>query len=295
MLGQTMKYNKKYFLAVFTALGLQFIFGINLVNAKQCEAEIRVQCKNWFAVKRQEYGYDRCVKEKEHWTSSPEEAYKIFDKDNINITQELQRNEDNLKDYIKRNVNGANDEGIADSKFYICMSKLALGYNVTSALNSNSSNNQTSQVTSSNSTESSQQNSTPEDVERNNVRSYSAQQTAAYQQKYKGRGKKHNVDAYVNQCIKTKGRKVLNTCDFDIEVNFCAENPDPSSKHFFEMASGFDCAKDSIGMWGIKARGALMGVFTADSVSVFACKKPFYPFAEYDHQKKTLVGRCGEL
>ena len=127
------------------------------------------------------------------------------------------------------------------------------------------------------------------------MKNYYAEKTAAYEQKNQGRGKKHNHGAVANQCIKTKGRKVLNICDFDVEAVFCAVNPDPNSIHAFEMANGLDCARNSIGMWPILARKPLSGVFTAESVSVFACKKPSYPSgAVYDHQKQVIVGRCSE-
>lgn len=291
-------------MAILALFGMQLVWGVNWANAA-CEAEIREQCKNWHAVKHQKYGYDRCVKEKEYRTSSSEVAYKEFVKylggDKEDIAKQLQSEEKNLNGYKKNNVYGANNEGISDSEFLTCWYRLALGYADGSVSNSNSSNsnqqttnNQPSSSDSSSSNEPSQQNSSAEEVERSSMKSNYAEKTAAYEQKYQGRGKKHNLDADANRCISVKGRKVLNNCDFPVEVVFCAINPDPNSKHAFEMANGFDCARNSKGMWGISARSPLMGVFTAERVTVFACKKPSLPGAEYDHQKQVLVGRCSE-
>ncbi len=41
-----MKLNKKYFLAIFIALGIQVVLGINFANAMQCEKEIEYQYYN---------------------------------------------------------------------------------------------------------------------------------------------------------------------------------------------------------------------------------------------------------
>ncbi|PJD90419.1 MAG: hypothetical protein CTY12_09110 [Methylotenera sp.] len=293
-----MRSNKKYFLAVLTAFGIQVALGVNSAYA-YCENEITNQCRH--SEQGRPDQYPTCIATLQKITNEDIAHYAA----GVDRKEELQEAINKGQKYIRDNANAKDQSqtkyNVLSRARNVCIYQASISKIGETSNNSNSqvsqSDNRTSNAESTNGSsqnQPSQQNSTPEDVERSNVRNYSAQRSAAYEQKYQGRGKKHNLDAAANSCIKTKGRKVLNTCDFDIEVVFCAENPDPNSKHAFEMANGFDCARDSKGMWGISANSALMGVFTAESVSVFACKKPSLPGAEYDHQKKTLVGRCSE-
>lgn len=300
-----MKLNKKYFLAIFTSLGFQAVLGVNLANA-YCETEIKNVCvKNSSSptgVLNTE-PLENCLRESPKHTNRRITEYKSegvdFIKERLVIWQ---NNVERNKNARERTYEWAR---WLEAKLEVCEYSSALaGLDASSvppqgsAQNPKVNNIYSNQQASSSSSsygQANQQNSSPEEVERSNMKNNYSQKTAAYEQKYQGRGKKHNIDAFANQCIKTKGRKVLNICDFDVEAVFCAVNPDPNSIHAFETASAFDCARNSIGMWPILARKALSGVFTAESVSVFACKKPSHPSgAEYDHQKRVIVARCSE-
>lgn len=301
-----MKFNEKYALAILTVLGIQPVLGVNFANAI-CDNEIRVYCNE---VLKLNYGAEEklCDGRKDEEINDLVEVFKDGRKSypsdqayiNYQLVEVLEPSYKNLMVVNK-------PMGRARNNFQLCVLNHTLGNSNTSSsgkpsssgsssnANSNSTNKQSSSSSNGASTnQQSQQNSSPEEIERSNVKNYTAHQTAAYQDKYKGRGKKHNIDAEASRCISVKGRKVLNNCDYPVEAVFCAINPDPDSKHAFEMANGFDCARNSKGMWGISARSPLMGVFTAERVTVFACKKPSLPGAEYDHQKQTLVGRCSE-
>ena len=296
-----MKLNKKYFSTIFIALTIQFILGTNFANAI-CDNEKRIYCAEELKYRVGSSDWKNCNNQNDVRVNELIELFKhnrqYYASDEEYINYQLV-NELKVQDY--KSAHSDHVYRRARNDFELCVLKHTLNSqgSTSSAQTNNdpnqqSANNQPSSSISSSEMQASQQNSTHEDEQRNSVRSYSSQQTIAYQQKYKGRGKKHNLDAVANRCIKTKGQKVLNTCDFNVEVVFCAVNPDPNSKHAFEMANGFDCARNSKGMWGISANDALMGVFTAESVNVFACKKPSLPGAEVDHQTMTLVGRCSE-
>ena len=277
-----MKLNKKYFLAIFTVLLTHGVFSLNFANAA-----LDPNCENVIQAENGSKYFNSF--------NLPGQSMYLAGNACPNAESRRKKHNDHIAKHGKIYGPLYLDACVFEKLCETAKKRESTSSNSAIDTQENSSSSGSSnQTTNSNSAELSQENSSPEDVERNNVRSYSAQQTAAYQEKYKGRGKKHNLDAFANRCIKTKGKKVLNTCDFDIEVVFCAKNPDPNSKHAFEMANGFDCARNSKGMWGISANDALMGVFTADSVSVFACKKPSLPGAEIDPQTLSLVGRCGE-
>ena len=129
------------------------------------------------------------------------------------------------------------------------------------------------------------------------VANYASQNLSAYDKKYEGIGKKHNPDAEASRCLKfiPSKKQIFNECDYKVEALFCAINPDPNStSHAFEMAPYFNCATNSIGMWTVSAKSALMGRFSAENVAVFACKKPSYPGAKFNRDSKSFSGRCSE-
>jgi len=129
------------------------------------------------------------------------------------------------------------------------------------------------------------------------IRSYTSQNLNAYDNKYQGRGKKHNPDAEASRCLKfiPERKQIFNECDYNVEALFCAINPDPNSTtHAFEMAPYFNCDTNSIGMWPVSSKSPLMGRFTAESAALFACKKPSIPGAKFNRDSKSFSGRCSE-
>ena len=99
-----------------------------------------------------------------------------------------------------------------------------------------------------------------------------------------------------NQCVKTKGNKIINICDFNIDVTFCVVAPDKTAfeRHAFEIGYGFDCDKNELGSSTVLANKSMSGSFTAKEAATFACKRPSYSLAEYDRNKKVMIGRCSE-
>lgn len=129
------------------------------------------------------------------------------------------------------------------------------------------------------------------------VAKYASQNLSVYDSKYQGKGKKHNPDAEASRCMRfdPKRKQIFNDCDYSVEALFCAINPDPNSTtHAFEMAPYFDCDSNSTGMWSVSSKSALMGRFSAESVALFACKKPSYPGAKFNRDSKSFSGRCSE-
>lgn len=134
-------------------------------------------------------------------------------------------------------------------------------------------------------------------AEMQKITTYTKQNLNAYDLKYQGVGKKHNPDAEASRCLKfiPERKQIFNECDYNVEALFCAINPDPNSTtHAFEIAPYFNCDRNSIGMWPVSSKSALMGRFTAESAALFACKKPSIPGAKFNRDSKSFSGRCSE-
>ena len=157
--------------------------------------------------------------------------------------------------------------------------------------NSSSQNTANRQQGSSNNVESNG-NQTPSQQ----VANYASQNLSAYDNKYQGKGRKHNADAEALRCLRfdPKRKQIFNDCDYRVEALFCAINPDSNSIHAFEMAPYFNCESNSIGMWPVSGKSAMVGRFTAYNVAVFACKKPSIPPAKFNRDSKSFSGRYSE-
>lgn len=303
--------NKKYFLASFIFLLIQFLMGISFANAI-CDNEIKIQCSE--NMKLPPGGRNKFCDEGKHeeiryWVNYFLEDRKNFSSPQAQIKDRQLTNEDSYnrvsityKSYTK-----------AGNDVLMCLLNHALGNSSSSSSsqsneksNQQSANNQSSSSSSESPNSSSQQNKSTSNDSRNGLNMKPQQaglvneasqtyetKTAAFEESHKGIKRTHNKGDEASRCLKMDGRQIANTCDFRVEYIFCAYNPDQKAfKAAFEMAAAFDCEKRQMGMQGAAPRKKQAGTFTSDAVYIFACKDPSLPAGVTYERGRGLSGRC---
>ena len=84
--GLNVKLNKKYFSAVFAAVAVQIIFGVNLVNGMQCEKEIEDQWAKESTYKESDGSRHMQLMEGNHLYKTLEEAKSAYYEDIVWLT-----------------------------------------------------------------------------------------------------------------------------------------------------------------------------------------------------------------
>lgn len=209
-----MKFNKKYFLAIFTALGIQITFGVSTSYATECYKKFRKMCVenngkhsdmqfncNDSELQLSNKLFDHYDEKKGEWT--------LTDLDNY-ISDEQRR--------IK--IAKSNGRNYSQEEFSTCRYQEQKKYYQTGLRpSSNTSSNQTIRSGSSNQSASAETSNSPVSQ---NKQSYQAAQFA-HNQANAGKDKKRNAQAEVPECIKSNANQTnfKNGCNYAVNISYC--------------------------------------------------------------------------
>ena len=116
--GRSVKMNKKYFLAIFTALGIQAVFGINLANA-YCEAEVSEICKHDSDV------HSKAECDMKWQTDTDDRVERTLKQSVKEIEQDMEYQKSELNRYLKGNDKNR-DFNVSTFKAALCSSNVAI-------------------------------------------------------------------------------------------------------------------------------------------------------------------------
>ncbi|PPC88677.1 MAG: hypothetical protein CTY37_00345 [Methylotenera sp.] len=280
-----MKLNKKYFFAIFTALGIQALFGVNFANAI-CEKELRESCKH--------HG-DPATCNAESQTIFKKRIKDIVE-DQDYFTKELIIK--NINHYTSLNGSGKyHGPTFAAHAQYICEFKEALRQRESpnradSGQQSGSDNSSSSQSSSQSSNQSSSATTSNSPVSQNKQNYQAAQ--IAHNQANAGRGKKRNTQAEVPECMKPNANQThfKNACNYAVNISYCFIGEVQGSKGVdTQLLSDLNCNSQQFANTELSAGEELSGNYEALTVAAMVCKSPSQPL-DMNFDGREALGRC---
>ena len=152
------------------------------------------------------------------------------------------------------------------------------------------SSNQSASATTSNSPE-----SYNIQVSQNNKQNYQAVQRA-YEQANAGRGKKHNKEANVIECMKNNPaqKSFKNNCNQPINFAYCFSGTVSGAKNESpQTLADLNCQGGQFGMLTIGAGENIPGSYQGLALEGLACKSPSQPVdMAFDRSANAATGRC---
>jgi hypothetical protein len=318
--GRTMKLNKKYYLAIFSVLGIQAFLGIYLANAVPCESEILEEMQSnkennaqlsqtndpnvyFFGLNAVYFNspddfWPSMKKRVEELRSNPgSETWP--DKGSLRL--QITGAKENIQKY------GSDKHLRTGDNLVICYSQALLDANgeVDTILNRNSSsknNNKSSPsnsgASSNQSTSNSAQFNSPESfnlqVSQTNKQNYQAMQQA-YDKAMQGKGKKNNLQAVATECMKNNPSQLTykNNCKQPINFSYCFSGITPGYKNENpETLVEMSCQNGQFGTLTLGAGESIPGSYKGMVLEGVGCKSPSQPIVAFDGATKAATGRC---
>ena len=311
-----MKLNKKYFLAIFTALGIQLVLGVNLVNAAACEAEVLAVIQSGSESKYEITSYYTTMADfyEVHFKKADEFWPKVKERiENIRRTQTelLEPTIDQLK-YGLQKAELALKDGIGDprdNRLTICLAQSLINSNVNvdaiisgqkaNNFKGNQQNKSSSPTSSSNQSSTAAQSNSTESynlqVSQNNKQNYQAVQRA-YEQANAGKGKKHNKEANATECMKNNPaqKSFTNKCSQTINFTYCFSGvPTGAKNENPQTLADLSCQNEQFGTLTIGAGESIPGSYNGLSIQGLPCKSPSQPVdMSFNRATNATTGRC---
>ena len=307
-----MKLNKKYFLALLTALATQVVFGVELANAIPCEAEL----DTFYALDvgpgkdREFYIADDGVKKFDFSLNTYNGfAYgQMKDKEDLKINlytvvetfakDDYKSGGSSCVEYAKYQANKWEKE----VPFQACIYRYMAQNNCDPSAFRYSGSGQKGNISSgasSNSSSSSAQSNSPESynlqVSQTNKQNYQTIQRA-YEQANAGRGKKHNKEANAIECMKNNPaqKSFKNNCNQPINFAYCFSGTVSGAKNETpQTLADLNCQGGQFGTLTIGAGENIPGSYQGLALEGLACKSPSQPVdLAFDRASNSATGRC---
>lgn len=311
--------NKKYFLAILTALGMQTVLGINLASAVPCEDIINTQ------VEENKQNHIKWGWKYEHSVAGFDNVQSFYFTSVNDFWPKLKaylpdRGYENGKripkdaHFIKhwRDLERLKIEGYKLEKCYT-QALLDANGDIDAIINGSSTNNSssnkasssgtsrqanTSNATSNQSSAAAQSNS-PESynlqVSQTNKQNYQAVQRA-YEQANAGKGKKHNKEANATECMKNNPAHIsfTNKCNQAINFTYCFSGvPTGAKNENPQTLADLSCQNAQFGTLTIGAGESIPGSYNGLSIQGLPCKSPSQAVdMTFDRSTNAATGRC---